>query len=273
MLGSGLSHLAEDVTEASRVDFADVPGLPAATVQGHAGSFMGGRLGSVPVLLQAGRFHLYEGHAPEVVVAPVRIMAALGIEVVILTNAAGGIRADTTPGDLLLLDDHINMTFIAPLAGPVAAGEERFPDMSAPYDPRLQELARDAAAESGVALSRGVYAAVLGPAYETAAEVRMLGLLGADVVGMSTVPEVIAARAAGLRCVGFSMVTNKATGLSGEEIQHADVLEIGADAGRRLGRVIVALLVKIEAAGDLEVAVADGDPPTGATGDQSTGAK
>ena len=183
-----------------------------------------------------------QGHPLELVVAPVRILAELGVEVLIFTNAAGAIHPSIGPGDLLLLDDHISLMFRSPLVGPVIGSEHRFPDMSAPYDVALQEAARRAASGVGVGLARGTYAAVLGPAYETAAEVRMLAKVGADVVGMSTVPEVITARALGLRCVGFSMVTNKATGMSEDPVAHEDVLEIGKQAGVRLGLVLTALV-------------------------------
>ena len=248
VLGSGLGGLVDRVEDPVSIPFDAVPGLPAAGVHGHAGTFVGGRLGGAPVLLQAGRFHLYEGHDLQVVVAPVRIMAALGVEVLVVTNAVGGIRSDTAPGDLVLIDDHLNMMFRSPLTGPVGEGEQRFPDMSAPYDAELQETARRAAIREGVELCRGTYAAVLGPQFETAAEIRMLARMGADVVGMSTVPEVITARALGVRCVGFSMVTNEATGRSVQKIDHDDVLAIGADAGRRLGRVLVSMVSAVEAA-------------------------
>lgn len=206
---------------------------------------MYGALDGAEVLLQAGRYHAYEGHSLELVVAPVRILAELGIEILVVTNAAGGIHPSMEPGDLVLLDDHVNVMFRSPLVGPVIDEEQRFSDMSAPYDPALQEAARRAAADVGVELARGTYAAVLGPAYETAAEVRMLAKIGADVVGMSTVPEVITARALGMRCLGFSMVTNKATGMGGARIAHEDVLQIGKQAGVRLGLVLGAFVQEL----------------------------
>jgi len=249
VLGSGLSHLAERLEGATSVPFEGLPGLPRSTVPGHAGRFVAGALEGAPVLLQAGRYHVYEGHPLDVVVAPVRILAAAGVEVLVLTNAVGGIHPLIGPGDLVLVDDHINLMFRSPLVGPVLGDEPRFPDMSAPYDPELQDLARSVAAERAVQLRRGVYAAVHGPSYETAAEVRMLARLGADVVGMSTVPEVITARALGLRCIAFSMVTNKATGLGGGAIAHDDVLEIGRKAGLRLGDVIAGLVSALAASG------------------------
>jgi purine-nucleoside phosphorylase len=247
VLGSGLGHLADRLEHAVAIEFGSVPGLPPSTAPGHAGRFVFGSLEGSPVLLQAGRYHAYEGHPMEVVVAPVRILARLGVETLVLTNAAGGIRPTLVPGDLVLIEDHINFMFRSPLVGPVVESESRFPDMSAPYDPRLRDLALRVAAERGLPLSRGIYAGVLGPQFETAAEVRMLARLGADVVGMSTVPEVIVAGALGLRCVAFSMVTNHATGIGTEPISHEEVLEVGGRAGLRLGDLIAQLLAALEA--------------------------
>jgi purine-nucleoside phosphorylase len=238
VLGSGLSGLVEGVEDPVEVPFQEVPGLPASGVAGHAGRFVHGRLEGRPVLLQAGRFHAYEGHPMEVVCAPVRIAAALGVGAMVFTNAAGGISRGLEPGTLLLLDDHLDLQLRGPLAGPVVPGEERFPDMSAPYDPGLQRRAVAAAAELGIHLPRGVYAAVLGPSYETPAEVAMLRTLGADVVGMSTVPEVIAARARGIPVLAISLVTNRAAGLSLSPLSHDEVLETGRVAGRRLERLL-----------------------------------
>lgn len=247
VLGSGLNHLADDLEDPVTVPFADLPGFPASGVTGHAGRWIHGHLAGTPLLVLAGRYHLYEGHPEEVVVAPTRILAALGVEILILTNAAGGLDPAREPGDLVLLDDHLNLLFRSPLAGPVHPGEERFPDMSAPWDPELQEMARAAAARRGVQLVRGVYAAVLGPSYETPAEVRMLRRLGGDVVGMSTVPELLAARAAGMRCLGFSMVTNKGTGYTSEPLSHEEVVEVGREAGRRLGQLLSELVPELAA--------------------------
>jgi purine-nucleoside phosphorylase len=245
VLGSGLSHLADEVTDPRSVSFEELPGFPPSGVAGHAGRFVAGRFGGVEVILQAGRYHAYEGHPMEVVVAPVRLLRAIGVETLIVTNAAGGIDPRLEPGDIVLIDDQINLMGRSPLVGPVAPGEERFPDMSAPYDPELQEVARSVASDLGIPLPGGTYAAMLGPAYETAAEVRMLGLMGAQMVGMSTVPEVLTARASGMRCLGFSMVTNKATGLSQEPIGHQEVMEMGKRAGLRLGRLIEGVVGRI----------------------------
>ena len=245
VLGSGLGQMVDELTDVSAVAFREIAGFPAASVAGHAGKFVVGRLGGTEVLFQSGRYHLYEGHSPDMVAAPMRVMAELGVQVLVLTNAAGGVRSSLEPGDLVLLEDHINLTAKSPLVGPVQVNEERFPDMSAPYDPELRLLAVEAAAELGIGLTSGVYAGVLGPAYETAAEVRMLAKLGADVVGMSTVTEVIAARARGLRCLAFSLVTNKATGLGGGALSHAEVVAVGKSAGERLARLLGAIVPRI----------------------------
>lgn len=227
VLGSGLGALEQGIQDPTVIPFRDIPGFPAPTVEGHAGRYVAGRLGGAEVLLQCGRFHLYEGHPPELVAAPVRLAAALGVQVVVLTNAAGGIRPSLEPGDLVLLTDHINLQSSSPLVGPVGAGEARFPDMSGAYDAELRHLALEVARDSGEALHEGVYAAMLGPQYETPAEVRMLAHLGADVVGMSTVPEVLAARARGMRVLGVSSITNWGAGLSGQSLAHDEVLAAG----------------------------------------------
>jgi purine-nucleoside phosphorylase len=245
VLGSGLGHLVDDLEGATSVPFEELPGFPSAGVQGHAGRFVAGRLDGAEVLFQQGRFHLYEGHAPDVVAAPVRVVAELGVDTLVLTNAAGGLRPSLEPGDLVVLDDHINLMGRSPLVGPVRPGEARFPDMTAPYDRGLQALALAVAEEIGLELQRGVYVAGLGPAYETAAEVRMLGALGADVVGMSTVPEVLVARARGLRCAAISVVTNKATGLGEGTLSHDEVVQAGKAAGVRLARLLRVFVPRI----------------------------
>jgi len=242
VLGSGLGGLAEAIGDPITIPFEEIAGLPSAGVVGHQGRYVAGLLEGRRVLAQAGRFHFYEGHGPEVVTAPIRLAGSLGATTVLLTNAAGGINRAFTSGDLMLLDDHINLQWRSPLAGPVEEGEERFPDMSAPYDPDLQSLARAKAAELGVVLHRGVYAAVLGPTYETPAEIRMLERLGADAVGMSTVPEVIAARALGLRVMAISLITNLAAGLSSEPLSHDEVLDAGRKAGKEMERLVRGVL-------------------------------
>ena len=238
VLGSGLGLLADEIEQAIRIPYREIPGFPEPGVAGHRGELVGGTLGGVPVLVQNGRFHFYEGHAAEVVTRPVRVFARLGVSTLIVTNAAGGIRPTFQPGTLMLIADHINLMWRHPLAGPVLPDEERFPDMSDPYDAGLRRLAAGAARTSRVPLEEGVYAALLGPQYETPAEIRMLQRLGADAVGMSTVPEVIAARARGVRCLGFSTITNAAAGLAGPPLAHQEVLAVGRQVGAQLGAVI-----------------------------------
>ena len=245
VLGSGLSGLAEGVSRRVSIPFDEIPGFPEPGVAGHAGRLVSGRMGGKRVLFQAGRFHFYEGFASGVVVAPVRLAAHLGARTVILTNAAGGIAPELSPGSILLLDDHINLMGRSPLAGPAVEGEESFPDMSAPYDPELQSLVLDLAGEKGIPLSRGSYAAVLGPSYETPAEIRFLRAAGADAVGMSTVPEVLAARALGMRVLAFSLITNRAAGLGSAPLRHDEVLEVGRVAGGQLNELIRSLLSRL----------------------------
>jgi purine-nucleoside phosphorylase len=195
VLGSGLGFLGDQIEDAVRVPYARIPGFPEPGVVGHKGELIAGTLEGKTVLAQSGRFHLYEGHEPAVAALPVRVFHALGVRTVILTNAAGGIRRTFRPGTLMLIADHINLMSRNPLVGAVVPGDERFPDMSDPYDSGLRDIARTVAAREGLALEEGVYAGMLGPSYESKAEIRMLERLGADAVGMSTVPEVIAARA------------------------------------------------------------------------------
>lgn len=233
VLGSGLGGLADRLENAIRIPFSHVPGFPTATVAGHAGQLLVGTLGGRPVVMLAGRFHMYEGHDAQLAAFPVRVLHALGAPVYIASNAAGGVRRTFVPGDLMLIADHINLMFRNPLIGPTESGDERFPDMSDPYDPALRALMREVAAAVNVPLQEGVYCGLLGPTYETPAEVRMLERLGADAVGMSTVPEVIMARAIGMRAVAVSCITNKAAGLSLEKLDHQEVMDTGkAVAGR-----------------------------------------
>lgn len=245
VLGSGLGSLAGDIDAVARIEYANIPGFPRATVAGHAGALIAGRLEGKFVIALAGRFHVYEGHDIRLAAFPARVAHALGAPIFVVSNAAGGVNRMWHPGDLMLIRDHINLMFRNPLVGPVEPGDLRFPDMSAPYDEALLSLARRVAAEQGTVLREGVYAALLGPSYETPAEVRMLATFGADAVGMSTVPEVIVARAVGMRVLGFSCITNLACGLSNAPITHTEVLEIGARAAdrfRRLVRGVVAAL-------------------------------
>ncbi len=239
VLGSGLGGLADAVEAESSIGFAEVPGWPPATAPGHAGRLVMGRLAGVPVVIMQGRFHLYEGHSAGLVVEPVLLMRRLGAEILVLTNAAGGVNPAFDAGTLMIISDHMNMTGRHPLIGPNAEQlGARFPDMTGVWEADLRSRLRAAAAAEGVAMTEGVYACLLGPSYETPAEVRMLARLGADAVGMSTALEAIAARWAGMRVCGVSLVTNPGAGLSGMELSHAEVLAAAETAGPRLARVI-----------------------------------
>jgi purine-nucleoside phosphorylase len=251
VLGSGLGKLADGVENATAIDYRDVPGFPAATVTGHAGKLISGSLRGVPVVALAGRLHLYEGHDAALAGYPVRVVHALGARTLIVSNAAGGINRNFAPGDLMLIVDHINLMFRNPLVGPLERGDLRFPDMSSPYDWHLATIAREVARELGIVLREGVYAGLLGPQYETAAEVRMLGVLGADAVGMSTVPEVIVARALGMSVLGISCVTNLGTGLSSAPLAHEDVLETTARAADTFVGLVSRVVERLGASGRL----------------------
>jgi len=242
ILGSGLGRLATRIDARLDLPFHEVPGFPGTTVHGHSGRVVAGTLDGIPVLAFAGRWHLYEGYGPAAAALPVRVAHALGARTLFVSNAAGGIRRSLRAGDLMAIRDHINLMWRNPLAGPVAAHETRFPDMSAPYDPALVAELRAAAASIGIALGEGVYAAVAGPSYETPAEIRMLERLGADAVGMSTVPEVIAARALGLRVAGVSLIANPAAGLGGAPLDHAEVLAAGERAAADFERLVRAFV-------------------------------
>lgn len=229
VLGSGLGAFADTLTHTTQLPYRDIPGMSSVTVPGHAGRLVMGRLPSEqgPVVAAlAGRIHLYEGHSPSDVVFNVRLMIRLGAKTIVLTNAAGGVSPDYTPGDLVLLSDHINLQGRSALMGPnESALGPRFPDMSTVYSPELRDRARAAAADLGITLREGVYAGLLGPSYETPAEIRMLKVLGADLVGMSTVAEATAARHMGARVLGISCVTNLAAGVSKVPLSHAEVEE------------------------------------------------
>jgi purine-nucleoside phosphorylase len=246
VLGSGLGGLAQDIDAIETIPFREIPGFPSATVIGHAGALIVGTLEGRLVAALAGRFHMYEGHDVRLAAFPARVVHALGAKTLIVSNAAGGVNPRWQPGDLMLIRDHINLMFRNPLIGAVEEGDLRFPDMSDPYDSELANLARAVAAEQGTQLREGVYAGLLGPSYETPSEVKMLGVLGADAVGMSTVPEVIVARAIGLRVLGISCVTNLAAGLSTSPITHVEVLETTAHAADRFKRLVRGVVRKLE---------------------------
>jgi purine-nucleoside phosphorylase len=245
VLGSGLGGFADRISTPVRIGYRDIPGFPLPTVAGHGGELVAGKVGRRSVLAQSGRVHLYEGHDAATCALPVRVFAELGIRVVILTNAAGGIRRTFTRGTLMLIADHINLTFRNPLIGAVLPGEERFADMSDPYDCELRNTAREVARERKIALDEGVYAGLLGPSFETPAEIRMLERLGADAVGMSTVTEVIAARARGLRCLGISTITNLASGISPTKLSHGEVMETGEHVQSPLGALVEGIIARL----------------------------
>ena len=239
VLGSGLGGLAEELEDAVAIPFDELPGWPAATAPGHVGRLLLGTLAGRPVVILQGRFHLYEGNAPGLVIQPVLLFARLGAQEVILTNAAGGLDPSFGPGTLMVISDHLNLTGQNPLIGanaPSIGG--RFPDLTDAWSPRLRERLHRAAGAEGVTLEEGVYVGLTGPNYETPAEVRMLAGLGGHAVGMSTVMECLAARWAGLEVCGVSLVTNAGAGYTGQPLTHEEVLEAGAEAGPRLARVI-----------------------------------
>jgi purine-nucleoside phosphorylase len=251
VLGSGLGSLAAEIAEPLSIPFAEIPGLGATRVEGHTGRVVIGSLCGSRVMAFAGRRHVYEGVEPSRVVLPVRLASALGATRLLVTNAAGGIRRTFAPGTLMLIRDHINFTFRSPLAGAVLSGEDRFPDLSAPYDETLCAAMREAARSEGVVLDEGVYAAVLGPSYETPAEIRMLERLGADAVGMSTVPEVIVAAARGMRACGVSCITNAAAG-SGAPLDHREVLAVATRVRSEFAALVRAWLARVSPSGTRE---------------------
>jgi purine-nucleoside phosphorylase len=226
VLGSGLGEFATTLEGAATIAYAAIPHFPVSTAIGHRGELVVGRSAGVPVAVMAGRVHYYEGYTPAEVVFPIRVLGRLGIKAVVLTNAAGGVNVGYKPGELMIIEDHINHMGMNPLVGP---NEEalglRFFDMSEAYDPELRRIAEKACQQAGVPVRKGVYIAFSGPSYETPAEIRMARVLGADAVGMSTVPEVIAARHMGLRVLGLSCITNMAAGVVKRKLDHREVLE------------------------------------------------
>jgi len=243
VLGSGLGGFADAVEQPVAIPYAEIPGWPVATALGHAGTLVAGSFGGVPVVVMRGRAHLYEGVTPQQAVFGVRVLGLLGVRALVLTNAAGAVRTTFEPGQLVAISDHLNLQGSSPLVGP--NDDElgpRFPDMTDAYDAGFRALAHEAAARLGLALGEGVYAAWLGPAFETPAEIRMLRLLGADLVGMSTVPEVLAARHLGIRVLGLSCVTNMAAGILPEPLDAEHVLRVGAAASGSLTDLLRAVV-------------------------------
>ncbi len=246
VLGSGLGGISDIMDVRAEIPYGDIPGFVPSTAQGHAGRLLLGHVGGVPCAVMSGRNHIYEGYAAHQVAFPVYALKALGVETLILTNAAGAVNTRFSPGDLMLITDHLNLMGVSPITGEYAAAiGQRFVDLSRAYDPALIERAQSVAQELGVMVRTGVYAMFLGPQFETPAEIRMVRLLGGDAVGMSTVPEVIAARHAGLKVLGVSCMTNMAAGILDQPITHQEVLETGRrveDKMKKLLRGIAATL-------------------------------
>ena len=247
VLGSGLGSFADGLTDRDAMSYIQIPHFPIPTTPGHSGNLVIGRIDGARLMVLQGRFHYYEGHDLESVTFPTRVFQRLGVRNLILTAAAGGIRPDLSPGDLVAISDHLNMLGSNPLRG---RHDERlgtrFPDMSAVYSARLRNLAIEEARGLGFALAEAVYACVPGPSYETPAEIRMLRVLGADVVGMSTVPEALVARHAGMEVLALALVSNQAAGIADHPITHAEVLDAGRAAGERLASLIGRVVARLE---------------------------
>jgi len=247
MLGSGLGGLADEVLEPVRIPYGDIPGFPVSTAPGHAGALTSGRLQGRDVIVMGGRFHYYEGYGMDSIAFPVRVMRELGVETLILTNAAGGVNASFRPGDLMIITDHINMTGQNPLRG---ANDDslgpRFPDMGGLYDKRLNGILRKVAEENGIDHRSGVYAWMTGPSFETPAEIRMLRVLGADAVGMSTVPEAITARHCGIRVAGVSCISNMAAGVLDGPVTEDEVFETTRRVRAGFSSLVRGLLERID---------------------------
>ena len=243
VLGSGLGRFASALSGATTIPFGDIPGFSRSTVIGHSGNLIAGEMEGQRIAVMQGRIHAYEGHGGPAIATPIRILKRLGVERLILTNACGGLRLEMAPGTLVLIEDHINFSQFNPLIGPNDDSfGPRFPDMTDPYDPELRAKLEHAARQSGVAVKKGVYIFALGPNFETAAEIRMYGKLGADIVGMSTVPECLVARHCGMKVAGISIVTNHATGIASEPLTHEETLATAEHAGHDLERLLRAFL-------------------------------
>lgn len=262
VLGSGLGSLIERFTDQTVVPYSRVPHFPTPTVEGHAGNVVVGSVEGARAILLQGRFHYYEGHDLETVTFPIRVLQSLGVRSLILTAATGGIRPDLRPGNVVCLSDHINLIGANPLRGPNDPSlGERFPDMSEIYSKRLRAVARAEAKRMALDLVPAVYACLPGPSYETPAEIKMLRTLGADVVGMSTAPEAIVARHAGMEVLGLALVTNTAAGVKDTKVRHEDVLEAGRKATPIVGKLIRRMVLRLAGS-------APGD--TGLTGEFAT---
>ena len=246
ILGSGLGVMAETMEDATIISYADIPHFPVSTVEGHASELVAGTISGKRAVVMKGRFHLYEGYDVQHVTLPIRVMKALGVHTLIVTNAAGGIKTSYQPGDLMLIQDHINFMSRNPLIGPHDNKlGVRFPDMSNAYTTELRDIAKQVAVEQGIALQEGVYIGVLGPSYETPAEIRMMRVLGADAVGMSTVPEVIVARHAGLRVLGISCISNMAAGILDQPLSHHEVMETAERVKDKFIRLVKGIIPRV----------------------------
>lgn len=249
ILGSGLGPFAQSLQEPDIIPYETIPYFPQATVAGHAGRLVVGRLGDVSVAAMQGRFHLYEGYPTEQVVFPVRVLIALGIKRLVVTNAAGGVNPSFVPGDLMMITDHINLTGRNPLIG---ANDDRlgarFPDMSEAYSPQLRNVLLEAAQDEKIEVRQGVYVAITGPSYETPSEVRMYGRIGADACGMSTVPEVIVANHGGVSVCGISCITNMGAGINEGKLDHSEVTETANGAMERFVRLLTAAVPRLASA-------------------------
>jgi purine-nucleoside phosphorylase len=255
VLGSGLGGFADSLADAARIPFAEIPAFPRSTAIGHAGQLVIGKAGAVPLAVMQGRVHLYEGYSAQEVAFPMRVFGRMGIRAAILTNAAGGINLRYQQGALVLISDHINLQGANPLAGP---NDDRFgvrfPDMTHAYERSYREVAREEAAKLGMTLYEGVYAALLGPTYETPAEIRYLRTIGADLVGMSTALEVIAARHMGIKVLAISCVTNMAAGILDQPLSHQEVMETGERVRSSFEALLRAALPRIETDASQEIA-------------------
>src|SRR5271168_199898 len=248
VLGSGLGAFADEIENATKIPYAEIPHFPKSTAIGHAGQLVLGTVGEIPVAGMQGRVHLYEGYSAKEVAFPIRVFARMGIAAVILTNAAGGIKREFVQGQLVVIKDHINLQGVSPLTGP---NDERFgprfPDMTVAYDRRFREITVGEGNRNHIGLYEGIYAALPGPSYETPAEIRYLRTIGADLVGMSTVPEVIAARHSGLRVLGISCVTNAAAGILDQPLDHKEVLETADRVKSQFIALLKAVIPRIAA--------------------------
>ena len=246
VLGSGLGDYADKLEDRMVIPYEEIPSFPKSTVAGHAAKLVFGRINGKETVIMQGRFHYYEGYSQEEITLPIRVLRILGAEILLLTNASGGINESFRPGDLMLIRDHINFSGTSPLIGP---NQElfgpRFPDMSFAYDRELMEIMRSAAQEHGIPLQEGVYMMFTGPQYETPAEIRFARAIGADAAGMSTVPEVIVARHAGMRIAGLSCITNMAAGILDQPLTHQEVMDTSAKAKNQFTRLIDGFLSKL----------------------------